>query len=141
MFATSIARLGRALAITGLFLALPAAALATVFNPAPVAYVAAFSPTFAGPSVPHAGTMHLTFQNGTVAGTYSGMSVVPDRFNDRIENITGAVDGTNLLFNIGGAMSFTGTIAPDGKISGTATMNGRLYTFVAERGAPGEGKQ
>lgn len=116
-----------------------APALATVVNEDPVSYVAAFSPTFAGPSVPHTGTMKLSLQNGTVSGTYTGISVVPDRFNDRIEAVTGAVSGSNLLFNIGNALSFAGTISPDGTISGTATMNGHLYDFVAEQGVPGGG--
>jgi hypothetical protein len=117
----------------------PACALATVGTSPPVAYVAAFSPTFNGAAVPHTGTMQLSIQNGTLTGTYTGISVIPDRFNDRIENVTGAVSGKSVLFSIGNQMSFTGTLAPDGTISGTATMNGRLYNFVAERGVPGGG--
>ena len=114
-------------------------ALATVATSPPVAYVAAFSPTFDSAAVPHTGTMRLTIQNGTLTGTYTGSSVMPDQFNDRIENITGAVSGKNVLFSIGNQMSFTGTLGSDGTLSGTATMNGRLYNFVAERGVPGGG--
>jgi hypothetical protein len=117
----------------------PAPALATVGTATPVAYVAAFAPTFQSGAVPHTGTMELTVQNGTVTGTYTGISVMPDRFNGRIQNITGAVSGRNVLFSIGNAMTFNGTLDPDGTISGTATMNGRLYNFVAERGVPGGG--
>jgi hypothetical protein len=117
----------------------PAPVLATVGTAAPVAYVAAFAPTFNSGAVPHTGTMQLTMQNGTVTGTYTGISVMPDRFNGRIQNITGAVSGKNVLFSIGSDLTFNGTLDPDGTISGTATMNGRLYNFVAERGVPGGG--
>jgi hypothetical protein len=118
---------------------LPAPVLATVGVAPPVAYVAAFVPAFNTSTVPHTGTMQLTMQNGTVTGTYTGISVVPDRLNDRISNVTGAVDGKNVLFSIGNQLSFTGTLDSDGTLSGTATMNGRLFTFVAERGVPGGG--
>jgi hypothetical protein len=139
MFTKSTLRQGLLTLLLAVAMFVPAPAFATVATAAPVAYVAAFAPTFDNAAVPHTGTMRLTIQNGTVTGTYTGISVVPDRLNDRIQNITGAISGKYVLFSIANALSFNGTLDPDGTISGTATMNGRLYNFVAKRGVPGGG--
>jgi len=102
-------------------------------------YVAAFAPLFGRSTIPHAGTMQLVVSDGTITGTYRGMSVGPDRLNDRAEPVIGTVSPSDgyMLLNIGNALSFTGTMAADGTISGTATYNGRLYEFTAKPGAPG----
>jgi len=102
-------------------------------------YVAAFTPTFGNSGVPYAGTMQLLIHDGSVEGTYTGISVRPDRLNDRITPVTGTVnmnDGYVQLL-IGNSLSFRGTIDADGTMSGTATYYGRLYDFTAKPGSPG----
>lgn len=107
-----------------------------------VAYVAAFQSAIAPAGVPHLGSMHLSIHDGAIAGTYSGMSVMPDALNDRIVPVTGTIDRQDghVQLQIGSAISFQGTMYPDDTISGTADYRGRLYDFVAERGSPGGGK-
>lgn len=128
------------LAAALLTLAAPAVPALAVTNAGvtSTAYVAAFAPAFGPSGVPHAGTMQLLMRDGTVTGTYTGMSVGPDRLNDRMEPVIGTVNSSDgyLQFNIGNALSFTGTIAADGTISGTASYNGRFYEFTAKPGAP-----
>jgi hypothetical protein len=119
--------------------ALPATATTTVEGTGlPVPYVAAFAPIFGPSGVPHAGTMRLLVQGSTISGSYTGISVRPDRFNNRIEPVVGTLaDDGYVQLSIGNALSFTGTMAQDGTIAGTATYGGRLYEFTAEPGSPG----
>jgi hypothetical protein len=118
--------------------AVPALAVTQAGIAIPVPYVAAFTPTFGISGVPYAGTMQLVMNDGTVTGTYTGISVRPDRLNDRIVPVTGSVDTDGYLqFNVGGALWFTGRLAADGSISGTADYNGKPYNFMASPGAPG----
>jgi hypothetical protein len=107
--------------------------------PTATPYVAAFTPTFGIQGVPYAGTMQLVVQNGIVSGTYTGISVRPDRLNDRIVPIVGTVSDSNgqMQFHVGGALWFNGTMYADGTISGTATYYGRFYDFLAKPGVPG----
>jgi hypothetical protein len=119
--------------------ALPALAVtSTEGSGLPVPYVAAFAPVF-GVGVPYAGTMRLLVQGGTISGSYTGISVRPDRFDNRIEPVVGTLDDEDgyVQLTIGNALSFTGTMDKDGTIAGTATYGGRLYEFTAEPGSPG----
>ncbi|MGA7355698.1 MAG: hypothetical protein WBW76_09750 [Candidatus Cybelea sp.] len=118
---------------------LPAFATTTVEGTGlPVPYVAAFAPVFGPSAVPHAGTMRLLVQGGTISGSYTGISVRPDRFNNRIEPVVGTLaDDGYVQLSIGNALSFTGTMTQDGTIDGTATYGGQLYEFTAEPGSPG----
>jgi hypothetical protein len=104
-------------------------------------YVAAFESAIGPSGFPHVGTMRLAIENGTITGTYTGMSVIPDRLNDRIIPVSGSVaqDG-HVQMLIGNVISFQGTMNGDQSISGTAQYQGRLFDFVAERGSPGSGK-
>lgn len=120
--------------------ALPALATTTVEGTGlPVPYVAAFAPVFGPSAYPHAGTMRLLVQGSTISGSYTGISVRPDRFNNRIEPVVGTLaDDGYVQLSIGNALSFTGTMERDGTIAGTATYAGRLYEFTAEPGSPGK---
>jgi hypothetical protein len=118
-------------------------ALAVTNNGAQTAtpYVAAFAPIFGTSGVPHSGTMRLVVRDGAISGTYTGTSVAPDLLDDRIVPISGSLnehDGYVQLY-IGGVLSLRGTMANDGRISGTATYRGRLYEFVAAPGTLGRG--
>ncbi len=89
--------------------------------------------------MPHVGSMHLNIHDGTIDGTYTGMSVMPDALNDRIVPVTGTIDRQDghVQPQIGGVISFQGTMNADETISGTADYRGGIYDFVAERGSPG----
>jgi hypothetical protein len=120
-----------------MFLGLVAPAMATTNStPAvPTPYIAAFAPAFGLTSMPYAGQMQLTINDGTVTGTYTGISVRPDPLNGRITPVTGTVssDG-HVQFYIGNAMSFTGEVYADGTISGSADYRGQIWDFVAKPG-------
>lgn len=105
----------------------------------PAPYVAAFAPAFGLSGVPYAGTMQLVVRDGTITGQYTGISVRPDRFNNRVSPVTGtlASDGHVLLY-VGNALSVNGRMDADGTISGTAAYYGRLYDFMAKPGSPGQ---
>ena len=121
-------------------LAIPASAAVQLGGTgANVAYVAAFDAAIGPTGVPHVGSMRLNIHDGTIDGTYTGMSVIPDPLNDRIVPVTGTIDQQDghVQLQIGGAISFQGTMNADETISGTADYDGRLYDFVAERGSPG----
>jgi hypothetical protein len=117
----------------------PALAVTTAGGETFAPYVAAFTPTFGPSGVPYAGTMQLLIHEGTVEGTYTGISVRPDRFDDRIVPVTGTVSTNDRYVQlfIGNSLSFRGTMDADGTISGTATYNGRLYDFMAKPGSLG----
>lgn len=98
-------------------------------------YVAAFTPEFGGASLPYAGTMQLKINNGLLTGTYQGISVRPDPFNDHVSMVTGTVSDGSVMFSIGNSLSFTGQMGRDGTIAGTADYRGQLYDFVAKPGS------
>jgi hypothetical protein len=100
----------------------------------PTPYVAAFTTAFAPFKVPFSGDMRLVVKNGRVSGTYTGTSVRPDFLNDCIEPVIGTVDRNDghVQFDVGNALSFNGTMYPDGTISGTADYRGELYDFMAK---------
>lgn len=106
-----------------------------------LAYVAAFQTAIGPAGMPHLGSMHLNIHDGSIDGTYTGMSAMPDPLNDRIVAVTGTIDRQDghVQLQIGGLISFQGTIYADDSISGTADYRGRLYDFVAQRGSPGSG--
>jgi hypothetical protein len=119
-------------------LAAPALSATNAGNTVALPYVAAFAPVFGASGVPYAGTMNLVMHDGAISGTYSGISVRPDRLSDSISPVNGTVSSDGAVrFRIGGALSFTGELENDGTISGTADYQGRLYNFVAEPGSPG----
>lgn len=97
-------------------------------------YVAAYQPTFGRQGVPHAGTMKLKFNNGIVTGTYVSESVRPDPLYGRPIAISGNVSAGNitLILQAPGGFTVRGTIAENGEISGTATIKGSFYTFMAK---------
>jgi hypothetical protein len=97
-------------------------------------YVAAYQPTFGAQRVPHAGTMKLKFDNGIVTGTYVSESVRPDPLYGRTIAVSGnASDGQiTLILQTPGGFTVRGTIANDGEISGTATIKGSFYSFLAK---------
>lgn len=97
-------------------------------------YVAAYQPTFGRQGYPHSGTMKLKFNNGIVTGTYTSESVRPDPLYGRPIAISGNVSQGNitLILQAPGGFTVRGTIAESGEISGTATVKGSFYTFVAK---------
>jgi hypothetical protein len=115
--------------------AIPSMATTNSTPAIPTPYVAAFTPAFGLTSMPYAGQMQLTISDGTVTGTYTGISVRPDPLNNRITPVTGTVssDG-HVQFYIGNAMSFTGEVYADGTISGSADYRGQIWDFMAKPG-------
>jgi|SRR5580692_9564291 hypothetical protein len=125
-------------AVAGLsFLGTATPAMATTNStPAiPTPYVAAFTQAFGLTSMPYAGQMQLTISDGTVTGTYTGISVRPDPLNNRISPVTGTVssDG-HMQFYVGNSMSFIGEVYADGTISGSANYRGQIWDFMAKPG-------
>ena len=81
-------------------------------------------PRYSELGVPHSGTMRLFVRDGAISGTYTGTSVAPDALDDRIVPVSGSLnenDGYVQLY-IGGVLSLRGTMANDGRISGTAPI-------------------
>jgi len=97
-------------------------------------YVAAYQPTFGAARVPNSGILKLKFNNGIVSGTYVSQSVRPDPLYGRTIGVSGNVSEgqITLVFQTAGGFTVRGTIAGDGEISGTATINGRFYSFLAK---------
>jgi hypothetical protein len=124
--------------------ALAALAYAAAFQPALAAvehgrvwqatYVAAYQPTFGRQGVPYWGTLKLKFNGGIVSGTYVGESVRPDPLYGRTINVSGGVSEGHITldFRASGGFTVRGTLAGNGEISGTATINGRFYSFLAK---------
>lgn len=132
-FAKHIAVVG-AVALAFASASVPALAVTNAGSAQPTPYVAAFAPLFAVNDAPHAGTMQLVFAGQSVSGTYTGESVMPDRLDDRIVAVSGTVDPSDgaIQLQVGSALWFTGNLAADGSMSGTANYEGRLYEFVAK---------
>jgi hypothetical protein len=97
-------------------------------------YVAAYQPTFGNQGVPYSGSLKLTFNDGIVSGTYASDSVRPDPLRGRIIAVSGGVSEGHITLNFQAAGGFTvrGTLAADGEISGTATIKGQFYNFLAK---------
>jgi hypothetical protein len=97
-------------------------------------YVAAYQPTFGNTRVPNHGTMRLRFNHGIITGTYVSESVRPDPLRGRTIAVSGNVSGGHitLILQAPGGFTVRGTIASDGEISGTATIGGSFYSFLAK---------
>ena len=97
-------------------------------------YVAAYQPTFGAQRAPNSGTLKLKFNHGIVSGTYVSESVRPDPLYGRTIAVSGnASEGQiTLVFQAPGGFTVRGTVAGDGEISGTATINGSFYNFLAK---------
>jgi hypothetical protein len=97
-------------------------------------YVAAYQPTFGRQGVPYSGTLKLKFNNGIVSGTYLSESVRPDPLYGRTINVSGGVSQGRITldFKASGGFTVRGTLAENGEISGTATINGHFYSFLAK---------
>ncbi len=97
-------------------------------------YVAAYQPTFGAARVPNSGTLKLKFDRGIVSGTYVAESVRPDPLYGRTIAVSGNVSEGHitLVFQAPGGFTVRGTLAGDGEISGTATIKGSFYSFLAK---------
>jgi len=97
-------------------------------------YVAAYQPTFGAARVPYSGTMKLKFDHGIVSGTYVAESTRPDPLYGRTIAVSGNVSEgqITLILQAPGGFTVRGTLAGDGEISGTATVKGTFYTFLAK---------
>jgi hypothetical protein len=97
-------------------------------------YVAAYQPTFGRQGVPYSGTLKLKFNNGIVSGTYVSESVRPDPLYGRTINVSGGASQGQITldFKASGGFTVRGTVAGNGEISGTATINGHFYSFLAK---------
>ena len=114
--------------------ALPALAVAVHGRVWQATYIAAYQPTFGAQKVPYAGTLKLKFDHGIVSGTYDSQSVRPDPLYGRTIAVSGNVSEgqITLLFQAPGGFTVRGTLAGDGEISGTATIRGSFYSFLAK---------
>lgn len=97
-------------------------------------YVAAYQPTFGPQKAPYVGTMKLKFNNGIITGTYVSESIRPDPLYGRTIAVSGNVSEgqITLVFQTFGGFTVRGTLAGDGEISGTATIKGSFYSFLAK---------
>ncbi|MFY9738889.1 MAG: hypothetical protein WAK11_07515 [Candidatus Cybelea sp.] len=97
-------------------------------------YVAAYQPTFGRQGVPRSGTLKLKFDHGIVNGTYVSESVRPDPLYGRTIAVSGGVSQGQITLNLQAPGGFTmrGTLAGNGEISGTATIKGQFYNFLAK---------
>jgi hypothetical protein len=120
-------------------LAVPAQAVTNAGDTTYAPYVAAFSPAFGLTAMPYVGAMRLIVHDGTIEGTYTGISARPDSLTNRIEPVIGSVNPSDgyVQMHVGDVLALTGTMAADGTISGTARYNGGLYDFVAKPGSLG----
>jgi len=97
-------------------------------------YVAAYQPMFGRQGVPRSGTMKLKFDHGIISGSYVSESVRPDPLYGRTIAVSGGVSEGKITLNLqaGGGFTVRGTLAADGEISGTATIKGQFYSFLAK---------
>jgi len=97
-------------------------------------YIAAYQPTFGAQRVPNSGVLKLKFDHGIVSGTYVSESVRPDPLYGRTVSVSGNVSQgqITLIFQAPGGFTVRGTLAGDGEISGTATIGGSFYSFLAK---------
>jgi hypothetical protein len=97
-------------------------------------YVAAYQPTFGTKGVPYHGIMKLKFNHGIISGTYVSESVRPDPLYGRTIAVSGNVSRGDiyLVMQAPGGFTIRGTIAENGEISGTATVRGTFYSYMAK---------
>ncbi len=97
-------------------------------------YVAAYQPTFGPSRVPYSGTLKLKFDHGIVSGTYTSESVRPDPLYGRTIAVSGGVSKGQVTLDLNAMGGFTvrGTLSANGEISGTATIRGSFYSFLAK---------
>jgi hypothetical protein len=102
-----------------------------------VPYVAAFAPLNSN-AQPYSGNMKLNFNHGTISGTYTDTSLKPGGplYNRRNVPVSGGVNSSGHATLLIGPLSFHGTLSGQW-FSGTATVKGRIYTFKARQGSPG----
>ncbi len=114
--------------------ALPAAAVVVHGRVWQATYVAAYQPTFGPSRVPYSGSLKLKFDHGIISGTYTSESVRPDPLYGRIVAVSGGVSEGHVTLNLQAPGGFTvrGTLSGDGEISGTATIRGSFYNFLAK---------
>jgi hypothetical protein len=114
--------------------ALPALAVVLHGHVWEATYVAAYQPQFGPAKVPYSGILKLKFNNGIISGTYESTSVRTDPLYGRTIAVSGNVSEGQILLNFSAFGGFTmrGTLASDGEISGTATIRGQFYNFLAK---------
>lgn len=104
-----------------------------------VPYVAAFAP-INSVAQPFSGTMRLNFNHGIVSGYYNDTSGAPGApLANRLRvPVSGGVSSDGSINLVIGPLSFHGKL--HGRwMSGTAFIHGRIYTFKAKQGVPGQG--
>jgi hypothetical protein len=117
--------------------ALPAPAVVTTLVHRQVwsaTYVAAYQSQFGARGVPFTGTLKLNFNHGVINGTYVAHSVRPDPLVGRTTLVTGTLSHgqIRLTFQAPGGFTVRGTLAEDAHISGTATVRGSFFSFLAK---------
>jgi hypothetical protein len=114
--------------------ALPARAVVLHGHVWEATYVAAYQPTFGPQKAPYSGILKLKFNNGIISGTYVSDSVRPDPLYGRTVAVSGNVSEGQITLNFQtfGGFTVRGTLAGDGEISGTATIKGSFYSFLAK---------
>jgi hypothetical protein len=105
-----------------------------------VPYVIGFHPLNSSQH-PYLGQMHLNFNKGIVSGTYTDISIRPGSLLANAHNIavSGGLSGSQITLHVR-QVTFRGTLSGE-KISGSATISGTIYTFTAQQGTPGSGRQ
>jgi hypothetical protein len=130
-------RTWRIAGLSGLICALACAPALAIVVHGPVwsaTYVAAYQSTFGAQGEPFTGTLKLSFNHGIISGTYVSNSVRPDPLRGRPIAVSGGVSEGHVTLNFSASGGFTvrGTLAEDGEISGTATIRGRFFSFLAK---------
>ena len=99
-----------------------------------VPYVIAFRP-LNSVSQPYVGQMFLNFNNGTISGKYTDVSILPNAPLANVVNasVAGGVSEDGHVTLIVRNLTFRGTMKGSW-MSGSATIRGRIYTFEAEQG-------
>lgn len=105
-----------------------------------VPYVIGFHPLNSS-AQPYLGQLHLNFNDGVLSGTYTDLSIKPGSPFANTHNITvsGNYSGSHVTLIIR-QVTFRGTFSSPGRMSGSATIRGSIYTFEAQHGSPGSGK-
>ncbi|MFZ0575148.1 MAG: hypothetical protein WA304_13620 [Candidatus Cybelea sp.] len=105
-----------------------------------VPYVIGFHPLHSS-QTPYLGQMHLNFNKGIVSGTYTDISTRPGSpfANARNIAVSGGLSGSQITLHVR-QVTFRGAFSAE-KMSGSATIRGTIYTFSAEQGTPGSGRQ
>ena len=105
-----------------------------------VPYVIGFHPLHSS-QTPYLGQMHLNFNKGIVSGTYTDLSTRPGSPFANAHNIavSGGLSGSQITLHVR-QVTFRGTLSHE-KMSGSATIRGTIYTFAAQQGTPGSGRQ